>query len=484
MKISKTDFLVYLDSPKHLWALKNNKLDTKVLNAYVQHLFEQGYQVESYAEKYIKEVLLPKYQELQANSNEKVEVKLQPTDIDGPFEARSDVLIKNSQTGLWDMYEIKSSTKLDKKYIYDATFQVLVFGKSLNIGKVYILHLNSKYIREEELDLSKLFVADDITNRVEKLKDKVHQLRYEALEIVTEQDPSNVLSCIKPKECPCLNLCHPVLPEYSIYDINQITGNEKKVRMLENLGIKSVYDVPDDFKLTEKQEYQVKVAKGGVPVIDKIEIALSLGELKYPLYFVDYESFNPAIPMYKGYKPYDQMPFQWSLHVLKEKGAKLEHYEFIEMQEIDPIVNFLNALQKYIGEEGSIIVWNQSFEKTQNTRMGEIHPQFKEFCDNMNSRVFDLMIIFRDALYADPKFKGSYSIKKVLPVLVRELSYKELTIGEGSTAMASWDEMVHKLGINSQVEKDKIRADLLRYCELDTLAMVKIWEVVEGVVKR
>jgi hypothetical protein len=225
------------------------------------------------------------------------------------------------------------------------------------------------------------------------------------------------------------------------------------------------------------------VAKAGKASIDLESIEKELDCLEYPLYFVDYESFNPAIPMYKGYKPYDQMPFQWSLHVLEHEGGELKHYEFIETEEIDPIPRFLKELQKVVGKQGSIIVWNETFEGTINNRMGEIHPEHKEFCDDMNNRMFDLMKIFRDGLYADPKFKGSYSIKKVLPVLVPDLSYNEMDIAEGATAMASWDEMVHKLRSDNQTKKDKIREDLLRYCEMDTLAMVRIWQVLSSSAK-
>ncbi len=470
MKLTKTDFVAYIDAPMHLWAIKHNKLDEKEIGAYVQHLFEQGYDVERYAERYIQEHLIHQYK---ANPED---ILLQPTHIDGEFEARTDVLIRNPETNLWDMYEIKSSTKVEKVHKYDATFQSLVFKKKYELGDIYILHLNKEYVLDGEINLKELFTATNVTEVTESLKDEVHNLRYEALEITQEDEPQNVLACIRPKTCPCLELCHKDLPEYSIYDVNHLTASEKKIRELEEMGVKSVYDIPNTFPLTDKQSFQVQVAKNGTTSIDTDAIKTELNSLVYPLYFVDYESFNPAIPMYDGYKPYDQMPFQWSLHVLEHEGGELKHYEFIETEAIDPIPNFLKALQEVIGTEGSIIVWNETFEGTQNIRMGEIHPEYKDLCENMNNRMFDLMKIFRDGLYADPKFKGSYSIKKVLPVLVPDLSYDSMEIGEGATAMASWDEMVHKLGENELGKKNKIREDLLRYCELDTLAMVRIFE--------
>jgi len=178
--------------------------------------------------------------------------------------------------------------------------------------------------------------------------------------------------------------------------------------------------------------------------------------------------------MYDGYRPYDQIPFQWSLHIMKELNGELEHFEFIETEQLDPIPAFLTKLKEVFSDKGSIIVWNKSFEGTQNERMGEIHPEFQLFCKNMNNRMYDLMDIFRDGIYAHPKFKGSYSIKKVLPVLVPDLSYDGMDIAEGATAMASWDEMVNKGSLPER--KEKIRKDLLKYCKLDTLAMVRIFE--------
>lgn len=464
MKITKTDFIAYLDAPMHLWAIKHNKLTEQEIGVFLQHLFEQGYEVEDYAEKYIKEVLINKY-----NPKES-EVIFQPTAADGPFQARADVLLFNTKTSKWDLYEIKSTNDISKQHKYDATFQYLVFNKNYDIGDVYILHLNKEYYRKGDLNLKELLKATNVKEEVEKLKDEVHQLRYEALEVVKLEDPSGVQTCIKPKDCPCLDLCHKDNPEYSIYDISGFSGSPKKVRELESMGVKSIYDVPRTFDLAPIYRRQIDVAQSRNIYIDKDYIQNDLNGIEYPIYFIDYESFNPAIPMYDGYKPYDQMPFQWSLHIQRQKGGEFEHYEFIETEAIDPISNFLKSLQEIVDDTGSIVVWNKSFEGKQNERMGEIHPEFQSFCKGMNDRLYDLMDIFQKGCYADPSCKGSYSIKKILPALVSELSYKDMDIGDGATAMTSWYELVY--GDGDKVIKD----NLLKYCELDTWAMVKIYE--------
>ncbi len=470
--ITKTDFITYLDAPKHLWALKNNKIPKQKTEIYLQHLIKQGYETEELAEKYIKTILTQQYK----TKN----IILQPTTKDKHYQARTDALIENPQTNKWDMYEIKASTKIKKEHKYDITFQYLVFNKEYNLGDCYILHLNKEYYRKGEISLTNLFTATKMNSKIQKLKPEVKKLRYEAHLVSKTKKQNQILSCIKPEHCPCKPLCHPKLPKYSIYDINRLSGNESKIRTLEADGIKSIYDIPKDFKLSEKQRFQVNVAQSKATHIDTVTIRKELNKLTYPLYFIDYETFNAAIPMFDGYKPFDQITFQYSLHIKNSPNSKLKHYEHLETTQTDPIPNLIKSLQELINSKGSIIVWNETFEATQNKRMGEIHPEYKEFCKNMNNRIFDLMIIFRDQFYADPKFKGSYSIKKVLPVLVPQLTYEGMDIGDGATAMAQWYDMVYSTSL-SEKKRKSIKQNLLKYCELDTFAMVKIWEVLKKV---
>jgi hypothetical protein len=236
------------------------------------------------------------------------------------------------------------------------------------------------------------------------------------------------------------------------------------------MGILDICDVPDDFKLSNKQRFQVEVAKSKKVYINREEIRDMFDDLEYPLYFLDYETFNPAIPLFDGYSPFDHITFQYSLHVLSKDGD-LEHFEYLHTEKSDPIPHLLNSLKEHIKDEGSIIVWNKSFEGTRNKHMGKVYPEYEDFCEDMNDRLFDLMDIFRNQLYDDPKFKGSYSIKSVLPVLVPELSYESLDIRNGAMAMASWYDLVFK-----EEKNKKVINDLLKYCELDTLAMVRVFD--------
>jgi len=439
-----------------------------------KHLSSQGYIVEELAEKYIKEYLIPQ------NKINPSDFLSQPTKKDEHYEARTDFLLKNPKTEKWDMYEVKSSTKIKKEHKYDATFQVLVFEKYYKLGDIYILHPNKEYVKDGDINLSELFIAEKVNNIVEELRIETMEERYNAYISAKAEHVEATTECVHPKTCPCIELCHPNLPEYSIYNIGRLSGSKKKIRKLIEEKIINIVDVPENFPLTPKQRSQVDIAQSGQTIFLNKIIQKKLDKLVYPLYFIDYETFNPAIPIYDGYKPYTQITFQYSLHVMRNKDSKeLEHYEYIDTSQEDPAPNLIKSLQEVIGNEGSIISWNDTFEKSRNKEMGEIYPEGNKFCENMNERMFDLMKIFQNQEYAVPEFKGSYSIKKVLPVLIPSLSYKGMDIGEGATAMIAWKEMVYE--DLKKEKKEKIKQDLLKYCELDTLAMVEIFNHIKNI---
>lgn len=463
--ITKTDFLMYLDAPKHLWAHKHGKLDEKVTDTYTQHLLEQGYEVESLAQKYIDQVIKP----------EAKEVIIQQKMVDDQFEARADALVFNGET--WDMYEIKSSTSVNNKHEMDATFQYCVFKTGYDIKNVYILHLNSEYERNGEIDISELFTTTDITDVVHSREDVVMKIREIALEIETMDDANEVDGCVRPKTCICMDVCHKDMPEYPIYGIRRMYA--KKIKELEKMGIYDIRMVPDTYELTDIQRLQVQVAKDNKEHINEEMVKYELSKATYPLYFLDYESFNPAIPAYDGYRPYEQITFQFSLHVQESEDSPLDHHEFIFTKKEDPIPFLVEKLQSIINESGSIVVWNASFEGSVNSIMARIHPEYADFLNDINSRIYDLMVIFQDQHYDHPDTKGSYSIKKILPVFDKEFSYKELDIQEGATAMNTWNDMVNT-DKYTQEEKDKLTKSLLEYCKLDTLAMVKIYEGIKA----
>jgi hypothetical protein len=491
---------MYLDAPMHLWAYIHNKLDPATLDTFTKHLFEQGYEVQKYAKEYVEKILIK-----ESYHNTK-KFNFEVTKSDELFEARIDLLVFNEKEENWDLIEIKSTNDIKPIHKKDLTFQYLVFSKHYKIGNCYILHLNKEYVRKGQLSIKELFTLTDITQGVLDLTERVNIERFKAVEVAKQNDYKEVDPCIKPKKCPCKNLCHPLLPSYSIFDISRIS--KEKVNFIKENYSNDIRDVPSDnqlgkYALTKNQRKQVDIAQKGLPFIDTENIKSFLNELKYPLYFLDYESFNPAIPMYDNYKPYDQMPFQYSLHIKKSKSSDFIHREYLECLPVDPSVGLISSLIKDIPlDGGSIIIWSK-FERTQNNAMKRRYPDKSEFIKNINLRLWDLMEIFQKQMLVYPEFRGSYSIKNVLPVLVPQLSYKGMPIADGSTAMTKWVQMVYGGGITAKdysesqedfsteaidipkesVNKEEVKKNLLEYCKLDTWAMVKILEKVESVIK-
>jgi hypothetical protein len=252
---------------------------------------------------------------------------------------------------------------------------------------------------------------------------------------------------------------------------------EKKVRMLRDMDILDMRSIPENFKLSSKQQVQVNATKENKAIIDSYAVRSDLEGLIFPLYFLDYETYSWAIPQYHRHKPYQNIVFQYSLHVKRTPESKFEHYEYLSTTKDDPMKSVPFELQKVIGKTGSILTWNKSFEMGRNKEMGEIYPEYEDLFIMVNSRVKDLGDIFSRQMYVDPKFKGSWSIKKVLPVLCPDLTYHGMEVSNGTEAMVAWEEIVY--GNMTKEKKEAMKENLLRYCELDTYAMIRIWEAMK-----
>ena len=225
-------------------------------------------------------------------------------------------------------------------------------------------------------------------------------------------------------------------------------------------------------KLTQNQKTQVELEKSQKPEIEIENIQQTLEELEYPLIFLDYETYVSAIPKVEGFSPHQHVPFQVSVHVLESEN-KLKHFEYLADNIENAPLELIEFLNETIPSKGTIISWHASFENTRNKQISEIYPEYDQFLLGLNNRTFDLESIFKDD-YRHPGFKGKTSIKKVLPVLCPDFSYKNLDIQSGTEAMENW----HRIIFESLSEEEiiKIQNSLLEYCKLDTLAMVKIFK--------
>ena len=466
--ITKTNYREFLSAPMHFWASKHGKIEIEP-SLFELHLMKQGQEIEGLANQFITLYL----------NDEKLEVTFQKTFLDGEYQARADIVSRSIADNIIDIYEVKSACSIKKEDKHDVAFQRLVCEATENVGNAYLVYLNKEYVFEGDLDLGGLFLVEKMDDEIDALRDEVMENRELARQISHLDDPFGVEPCLKPKDCPCPSLCHGDLPHYPIYDIPYL-GNRKK-RALKEMGILSIQDVPPDFPLSDKQRTQVEVVRSANPLIKRAEIKASLDSLAYPLSFLDYETYNPAVPLFDGYKPYEPIVFQYSLHLQESPGSEYEHFEGLFTDNEDPSPQLCKKLQGQMPDQGSVVVWYKPFETSRNREMADRYPAYRDFLEGVNARVYDLMEIFSTGLYTHPDFHGSASIKNVLPVLVPDIDqgYPGLQISNGEEAMLAWIAI-----ISGQVPSDKVdevRSDLLAYCHLDTLAMVKILEALNQV---
>ena len=468
--LTKSGFMLYLQAPMHLWAHKNQQIEVLEPSPYDQYLKEQGLRVEGMATEYLQDIITIGYQY--------PEVIPQKTFTDGHFQARADLVVYDRETRASDIYEIKSATAVSKIHLYDAAFQRLVCEASVQVRDVYIVHLNKDFVKNGEIAFNRLFVVENVTAAVMDLVAEVHAVRVEAWQVATQLTPARIPTCQKPKTCPCPTLCHPNLPEHPIYELTRL--NRNKALELAEQGLLAIREIPESYPLSERQKRQAQAVKMGTPIIDHPRIRTELSQLQYPLYFLDYETCSPGIPMFDGYRPYQHVVFQYSLHLISTTGNEPEHYEYLSTGPGDPVPELLEHLADHIGDSGSVIVWNQAFETSRNREMAERYPAFAGILMGINARIYDLMVVFSAGHYLHPDFHGSYSIKAVLPVMAPdfERAYADLPVSKGNEAMLAWLAIVS--GDLSPEETEAKRRALLRYCALDSQAMVEIWKALSS----
>jgi hypothetical protein len=497
--ISKTTFLEFLACPKNIWLKLHRPELAKefALSSFELQLAEQGNEVELYARKlYPTAVLVTKTGDDAVRATEQFMTALSPAIfqatfvVDG-FIAKNDVLAYNAETKVWDLYEIKGTNSLhedggDRDHIDDIAFQASVLRRAkVPTGKYYILHLNKEYVRMGDLDIKQLFIVDDVTEKVDDRLPQVEEQMASALHHLTsDTEPIQGCDCIyegRSAQCSTFRYSNPHVPKYSIHDLARIGSSKKKLQTLVERELFGFDELPDDVALSDIQNNQVQVHLSQKPIIDQRAIASELEGLTFPLYFLDYETFAPAIPMFSGFSPYKRIPFQFSLHILREPDGELEHIEYLHEEQSDPSEIVAKMLSEHIHGTGMVISWNKSFEQGVNKELAKRQPDYLPALEWINAHMYDLRDIFQKQYYVHPEFKGKTSIKKVLPALIQGLKHADLDIAEGGAASDAWAQLISPA--RSTAEKAKIASDLRTYCKLDTHAMYQIWHHLHELVK-
>jgi hypothetical protein len=523
MKLSKTDFILYRECPHNVWVKwhrpeEYNKFE---ISEFEKSLGVMGIEVEEEARKlfpngYLIEKRSEGAQELTKKLiAEHTPVIFQAVFSTGKFFAATDVLKWNEDAKSYDIYEIKMSStddedeveegkprKIDRKkeeqYGYDLAFQINVAklcGVSLN--KKYLIRPNRDYVKLGDLELDKLFeftdkteaVNDDFQSRVLLEMEGAHSCLIKDV-ILADHCPCYY----KGRKAHCTSFCltNPGVPEYSVHDLNRIGLSKKYLKELLDEGVLKMEEVPEDDRLKPKKPKkgeeeskprklnQVKVHKTKEPIVDLEAIKIELNSLTFPLYFLDYETFPTAIPIFNSYRPYQHIVFQYSLHILRSKDSELEHEECLILDG-DPAERIVESLRKHIGDDGTIISWYKKFENSRNKELARLVPLQFEFLTSVINRTYDLMDIVENQYYVHHGFRGSSSIKKVQPVIAPDFSYKKLAIQNGTDAIEAYRQILKGEVIGKEAEEKK--ANMLKYCLYDTEIMYIIWRFFTDLVK-
>jgi len=383
-----------------------------------------------------------------------------------------DVLVKDNDG--WKAYEVKSSTKVSDTYIKDAAIQYYtIINSGIDLKDISIVHINNQYTREGVLDIYQLFTIESVYDEVLKFLPRIpNEVRRLKKVIESPEIPQKQIGphCFDPYKCDFKGTCWKHIPEYSVFDIANLRS--KKKFEFYTQGIITLDQINlDNTDLNPNQLLQIQSELNGTHQIDVDEIRNFTNGLNYPLYFLDFETIGPAVPIYYGSRPYQQLVFQYSLHVKETPDSLIEHQEYLAEPFQDPRIGFVEQLISDCGIIGDILVYNIGFEKGKLNDLIDVFPNYSNELKGIINRLKDLMIPFQKKWYYTPEMKGSYSIKAVLPALFPEYSYNDLDIKEGSTASNTFLSMVNGTFVGDEKEA---RGQLKEYCKMDTLAMVKI----------
>jgi hypothetical protein len=475
--LSKSKFVWGIQCKKLLWNAYHAKERIPPPDAQTQAIFDQGHEVGDLARRLFAGGIevgfgVDDLNEVVLLSQEAIKARRPVFEASFAYQggyARADIL--NPVAGdAWDIIEVKSSTSLKDVYIPDVAFQAFVYaGSGLKIRRCFILVIDKDFVRHGEVDPAKFFKRHNVTAQVSAMSRQVELRMDEMFRTLRLGDEPQVQigpHCDNPYSCPLHDHCWSFLPPNNVMSLYR--GGKKGFKLLAD-GITSIKDIPDDFPLTANQQIQRKVALTGEPHMSKAAIKTFLRQLKYPVSYLDFETFGTAIPLFDGVRPYQQIPFQFSLHVVGAPGSQPEHHMFLADGRADPRQEFLQRLRDWLPDAGSIVAYNAQFELGRLRECCEFLPEFTPWLAGIEDRFVDLLKPFRAFRYHHPDQHGSASMKSVLPALTGK-GYDHLGIREGGTASLEFLRVT--FADVEQADRQRVRRQLEEYCGQDTAGMV------------
>ena len=469
--ITKSTYLKARAAPKLAWFLVHTPDDFEPPGEVVRARIREGIRVGELArERFPDGVLVEGGSREQALENTRRAMDRGVPLFEAVLEAdgmhcRTDVLVPRD--GGWEIIEVKSGTSVREDHLHDLAFQVATArAAGLRVARAALLHINPKYVRGEALDVAGLFRAEDLTGKLEAY---LEAAPAEVEEIRTAvEGPRPEVSLLEALESGARwpRGVAPDLPEHNVTDLYRDRGLDWIRR-----GVLRIGDIPDPAALSRNHRIQWETVRRGTPHVEPGPLRAWLGELRYPLYHLDFETVSPGVPLFPGTRPYRRTPFQFSLHIEHADG-RLEHFGYLHDDLSDPRPPLIQALRPLEGE-GSVLAHNAAFERAVLRELLAFRPQ-EEWLGAATRRVVDTLTPFQAFWYHHPEQRGSCSLKRVLPALTGE-AYDELEVSDGEGAGLAFLRMAR--GEVEGEEKARLRAALERYCELDTRGMVEVVRV-------
>ena len=384
------------------------------------------------------------------------------------------------------IYEVKSSTGVSDIYRQDVAFQYYVLQElGYEVVSCNIVHINTHYIRHGDLDLRELFTVVDVTDDVKTLQAEVRkniQAIRQTMALKSEPIRDIGPHCFSPYDCPCWEYCTGHLPRPNVFDVRGM-GKTTAFKCYER-GLISFSQLAQGYKLTPRQRMQVEhELNSAPPFVDKDSIRDYLKAFTYPMYFFDFESYQPAVPPFDDCAPYKQIVFQYSLDYMECENGPIGHRDFLATPGEDPRRALAQQLCRDIPRDVGIVTYNMSFERTRIKELADLYGDLREHLMNIHDHIVDLEVPFAKKWYYCKEMKGRSSVKLVLPALFPDdpaLNYANLEgIHQGGEASAAY----HKMATMTPEEAETTREQLLKYCGLDTYAMIKILEKLKEICK-
>lgn len=478
--LSKTRYLYGAQCDKRLYLDCHRPELMAEVSSGQQRLFDQGHEVGALArQRYPGGVLIEfdrsQYAEAaeatsRAMADSSVPAIFEPAFEYGGVRVRVDILARRPN-GWWRVEEVKSSTSFNEDvHLHDLAVQLFVLDSSgVRVSEAGILHIDRDYVRAtKELDPHALFQFVEVRKLARGARrDILQNLRRWRRQLVRlgAPDIEPGRHCYEPYECPFTDHC---ISPPGRFSLRRLPASN---RVIDAVGADAPDDVrrlPNDVSLTRHQARAVECIATGREFVGP-GLASALADASYPIHFVDFETFAPAVPRYRWTRPYQALPFQWSDHVLHADG-RVEHLEYLHAVDADPRLPFVESLLEATARAGTIVVYT-TFENTQLKALAKALRHWRKRIRKVQRRLFDLFAVVKQHYY-HPDLDGSFSLKALAPVLVPALAYGE--IADGRAAGAAYVEMI--LSSTTAERKAALENSLRRYCATDTIAMVEIWK--------